>query len=332
MYLNDIIGIYNNLLEVSMYIALGIIALYFQALVYEGGHFVFGRLNKAEIKEFTIGVGWNLFSKKIGETTYNFKIIPLGGYIVFSDDDNNKDKSFRGKTLFSKLSIYASGLIMSIFSVIILMAISIGVYGYKSTEVNNVDGTYKAVSEGHTVLAVNDKNIFTGEEVAYEMNFAGKDGIVILEKEDAVTAKVKLQDLDYKDIDFNRVEEVNVFDSIEMSVKRTFTLIKSTYNEFYKMITKEINLRNYLSGLCDIVNQTSKGIESFLYKLIWFTIYIQITCICINIIPLPILDGGKILIELINSVKKNKISTKAVTMMELGSLGISILVLIFVII
>lgn len=315
-----------------MYIVLGIIALYFQVLVYEGGHFIFGRLNKTEIKEFTIGVGWNLFSKKIGETTYNFKIIPLGGYIVFSDDDNNKDKSFGGKTLFSKLSIYASGLLMSILSVIILITISIGIFGYKSTSVNNIDSTYKDVSEGYTVVAVNDKNIFTGEEAVYEMNFAGEYGTIILEKEDGVTEKAKLQDLDYRDIDFNRVEEVNVFDSIEMSVKRTFTLIKSTYNEFYKMITKKINLRDYLSDLCHIVNQTSKGRESFLYKLIWFTAYIQITCICINMIPLPTFDGGKILIELINLVKKNKISTKALTMMELGSFGISILVLLFVII
>ena len=50
---------------------------------------------------------------------------------------------------------------------------------------------------------------------------------------------VEKLELDYKEIDFNKVEEVNFFDSIEMSVKRTFTLIKSTYNEFYKIITKE---------------------------------------------------------------------------------------------
>lgn len=315
-----------------MYILLGIIALYFQVLVYEGGHFVFGRLNKAEIAEFTIGIGWKLFSKKIGETTYNFKIIPLGGYVVFSDDNNNNEKSFGNRTLFSKLSIYASGLIMSILSVIILMTISIGVYGYKSTSINSIDGTYKGVSEGYTVAAVNGKYISTGEEAVYEMNFAGKDGTVLFEKEDMVSAKARLQDLDYRQIDFYRIEKVNVLDSIEMSTKRTFALIKSTYNEFYKMIIKKINLRDYLSNLCDIVNQTSNGIESLFYKLIWFTIYIQITCICINIIPLPIFDGGNILFELINSVKKKKISAKTMTVMELASFGISILVLIFVII
>ena len=98
------------------------------------------------------------------------------------------------------------------------------------------------------------------------------------------------------------------------------------------MIIKESNLREYFSNLCEVVDQSAKGINSFMYKLLWFIIYINSTLICLNIMPLPIFDGGKIIIELINSISKNGISSRVMSNMSIGSFIAVILIIIIMII
>lgn len=314
-----------------MYILFGIVALYFQAIVYEGSRYIFARLNKVEVEEFTIGIGFKIFSRKINGTIYTFKIIPLGGYIVFNNDNNN-GKSYGEKSPAVKLGLCVSGIIMNIISVAVLITIISAAYGYKSTIISNINTDNRIISSGDRIISIDSREIFTGDDAIYSMNFAEENGIISIGKEDLYSEDLKLNDFNYNEIEFNRILKVSFFDSVKMGTISTVNLIKNTYKEFYRMIIKESNLREYFSTLCEIVNQSSKDIDSSLYKLLWFTVYINLTFICVNIIPLPVFDGGKIIIELINCVKKNRISSKVMSIVELGSFIAVILLIIFMII
>lgn len=314
-----------------MYILFGLIALYFQIIVYEGGRYIFTKLNKVDVEEFTIGIGFKIFSRKIKGTTYNFKIIPLGGYLVFNNDEDN-ERAYGQKSLAVKLGLCASGIIMSIISVILLMTISSSVYGYKSNVINKVNSDNRLISVGDRIISVNNREVFTGNDAIYTMNFAGKDGVISIEDKNGSNKNLKLGDFSYKKLELNNITETNFLNSAEMGTSSTFNLIKNTYKEFYRMIIKESNLREYFSNLCEVVDQSAKGINSFMYKLLWFIIYINSTLICLNIMPLPIFDGGKIIIELINSISKNGISSRVMSNMSIGSFIAVILIIIIMII
>ena len=126
---------FQSILDFVINLGLLILLLGFLVLIHELGHFISALIVGAKVEEFSIGFGPKLFSKKIGETEFLVKVLPLGGYVkilgegdeVNPDDERKKsfktDRSLKSKKPWQKIFVMLAGVTMNIFLAIILFYI-----------------------------------------------------------------------------------------------------------------------------------------------------------------------------------------------------------------
>ena len=102
-------------------------------LIHEGGHFIVAKLCKVKVNEFAIGFGKTIWSKKIGETLYALRLIPLGGFVRMEGEENPSEEegSFSKASWWKKIIIVAAGgLVNMIFAIIVFFLLVIFYYRY----------------------------------------------------------------------------------------------------------------------------------------------------------------------------------------------------------
>lgn len=80
-------------------------------MIHECGHFLFAKLFKVKVNEFSIGMGPAVFKRKKGETQYSVRVLPIGGYVSMEgeDQDSDDDGAFNKKPVWQKMIIVAAG-------------------------------------------------------------------------------------------------------------------------------------------------------------------------------------------------------------------------------
>ena len=118
-----------------------IIMLGVLVVIHEGGHFLVAKLCKIKVNEFSVGFGKKLWSKKIGDTTYSIRIIPLGGYVSMEGEDSYSELegSFSKASFWKKTAIVLAGPIVNIIFGLGCYFILIAVlYGFEAATVNTM--------------------------------------------------------------------------------------------------------------------------------------------------------------------------------------------------
>lgn len=133
-----------------------IFLLGFLVLIHEGGHFIVAKLCKVRVNEFAIGFGKKVFNKKIGETEYALRLIPLGGFVSMEGEEHHSDNegSFNLASNPKKIAIVmAGGLTNILFGLILYFILMLFIGNFTDAIIN----TYKFI-----VLTVESvKNLFT---------------------------------------------------------------------------------------------------------------------------------------------------------------------------
>lgn len=141
-----------------------IFLLGFLVLIHEGGHFIVAKLCKVRVHEFAIGFGPNLIKKKIGDTVYALRAIPLGGFVRMEGEEEHSDSedSFSKKSIPKRIAIVvAGGGVNIIFGLLVyfILATSSGNYisnvvEYVLPEANNLQ-----IQKGDKIVKIDDKTI-----------------------------------------------------------------------------------------------------------------------------------------------------------------------------
>lgn len=226
-----------------------IVLLGFLIIIHELGHFIVARLCKVKVNEFSIGFGKKIFSKKIKETTYEIRIIPLGGFVNLEGEEKySEDKnSFSKASTKKKIAIVAAGALVNIIFGILLYFIVISI-------------NYAIV-----------KNAQFSECIQYGITSLGK-------------------------------------------------LFTTLYEGLRDLIFGKLTLNDMTGpvGISAMISRTS-GINEFLFLLSIISISLGIT----NLLPIIPLDGGKILLIIIEKIRKKPI--KEETEIKIQTIGVALL-------
>lgn len=106
-------------------------------LIHEGGHFIVAKLCKIRVNEFAIGFGKTIYSKKIGDTIYALRLIPLGGFVRMEGEEqpSEEEGSFSKAKIWQKVLIVAAGgLVNIVFAIIIVFLLVTLYYKYPLNE------------------------------------------------------------------------------------------------------------------------------------------------------------------------------------------------------
>ena len=329
-----------------------IIVFIILVMIHEFGHYIVARFFGAKVTDFSIGFGKALFrfTDKNG-TTWKIAPIPLGGYVkikgldsIFSNNPSEEEGSFQSLLLFQKILVLLAGSFFNILSVFIIF---FSIYFFSGSliikpVVTNVLENSAAfnndIKVGDHILEINGQKIFEF-----------KDMTKILSKNDEVFIKLKRdQKILDKNIELNFNEQNNryilgISSSSENGILKKYSVLRSfndsvfiisfIYSETFKHLSnsfKNNNLQNDLAGPIGIVKNADKMMLNNLGGALNFFIIISLSISLLNLLPIPLLDGGHIVYFIIRRIFSNSLP-EFVTRVYLA-VGITIISFLFIVI
>lgn len=326
-------------------IILGIIVF-----IHELGHFIASKRVGVYVHEFALGMGPKIFSfkRKNDETTYSLRLLPLGGFnaLAMNEKDFNvsKNKVLNNRKYWEKLLILIMGVVFNFILTIVLLFINGLIYG--SPDISPIIGIVKEESPAYIaglktddkVIKINDKKVSSWDDALLELNFIQKDKT---EFKFTIERNNKKLDLNIKPekIKDKKGEKQNFFGfgiaekkkyGYVNAVKYSFEGFAEMFSSLFKVLGNLFNGKigaDNLSGPVGIFKLIDQVKEGGKEALIYLTAYLSVNVGIINLLPMPIFDGGRILIITIEKILNKKLSPKVESIID--GIGIVLLVLLF---
>lgn len=339
----------------ALYIILGILIFGFIILIHEFGHFLFAKLFKVGINEFAIGMGPKLWSKTGKDNVlYSLRAFPIGGYVsmVGEDDDGNDDESaLCKKPLYKRFIIVAAGAVMNIILGFIIMAIVVILSGeIYSTQIERFNfgdengniiqiDSYQGLEVGDEIVKVGNRHIFVRSDLLFEaMNIADKPITLTVIRNGQ---KVEISDFVFPTFVESGVKMGNANFFIPKSLPKSFleitkqsvcqsiSVIRMIYTSLFDTLKGKYGA-DAVSGPVGVVNEikntASLGIGALLYLMMIISMNVGI----FNLLPLPALDGGRLLFMFIELIRGKPINPKYEGYVHFAGLALLLILAVFV--
>lgn len=307
-------------------ILIAIFMFLFLILIHEFGHFIVAKLSGIKVNEFAIGMGPAIFTKQKGETLYSLRAIPMGGYCAMEgeDDESNDPRSYdRARPINKFLTILAGPVMNLLLASIIFFIVGLNT-GITTTSIGNFTDNSPAkeagMEIGDEVREVNHTKIENFPEISQIVNEYYKDKDISEPIEVKVFRESSNEEMTF---DINpQKENGNVFFGVESKLRNAsfFEAIKLGFLETGKNIalifvilgrlfTGEIAV-SALSGPVGVVKELGNQAQNGLMSLLYFLGYISVNLGVFNLLPIPALDGSKLVSSLYEMITGKRINKK----------------------
>ena len=287
--------------------------------IHELGHFTVAKLCGMKVNEFAIGMGPAFFKKQKGETLYALRIFPIGGYCALEgeDEDTEDERAFSKSPIWQRALVLAAGSFMNLLMAVILLIIIALCVGEPTTTINQVvdkSPAYEAGLEvGDTIVGINgepikdwkDLQIKIGEAQDKEMQIE-----MIRDGETVTTNAVAMLDAStnqYK-IGISPTSEKNVLTAIPTGIRNTGNMTVMMFDALGDLFTGKLDVKE-LSGPVGIVYAVNSSAKEGPIYVLYLAALLSLNLAIINMLPLPALDGGRLLILGARKVTGNRLTT-----------------------
>jgi regulator of sigma E protease len=353
-----------------MSIIIFIIILFILVVSHEFGHFIVAKKTGMRVDEFSFGFPPKLFGFKKGETSYNFNLFPIGGYVKIygenseEEEGNEKDKnrSFKNKSLSKQALVLVAGVVMNFLLAWILLSISYmsGLPASLSTVKDENNITNQALTVINVLpntpassagLKAGDKiiSLKTQKDSISSSTPENFKSFIVNHPNDDISIQVEssegLKDLIVKSEIKDGVPMIGISMDIIGELKLPFhkaifeglslswSMTKGTVLGFFNLIKDGIQGKgdmSSLSGPVGIVGIVGDAAKFGFVYLLSFTALISINLAVLNLIPFPALDGGQLLFLLIEKIKGSRINPKIAN--TVNGIGFLILIILMILI
>lgn len=323
-------------------------------LIHEFGHFIVAKKCGVKVNEFAIGMGPALLKKQKGETLYALRLFPIGGYCSMEgeDEESSDSRAFCKKSVPKRMAIVIAGIVMNLILGFVLLIIYTSLSApitsttISKFESENARSHVTGLEEGDKIVKINGMRIFTDMDISYQFQ-NDKDGVfdmTVLRNGKKTELKGVTLDTDDKllHIDF-LVEpiEATPLTVISQSFKQGVTYSRLIYISLADLVTGKYSIRD-LSGPVGIVDVIGDVIDSETDKetgIDWRALseqmlslgaFITINIGLFNLLPLPALDGGRLIFLIIEAIRKKPVSAEKEGMVHF--IGLAALMLLMVIV
>ena len=304
--------------------------------VHELGHFIAAKLSGVQVNEFAMFMGPALVKWGKGETQYSIRCIPIGGYCAMEgeDEDTDNPRSFQKAAWWKRLIILVAGSGMNFIAGLLLLSI---VFAPAKEVVVPVIGS---AEPGCTVvsddgLRVGDRILeVDGEKIYVQSNFSmmlslnpGDVHDIVVERdgEEVVLNDLLMQKHIFGDEQTPRygfsfsTEELTFSGRIAYVWNTAVDTVRTVRLSLQMLLTGQAGLKDMSGpvGIVQIMSETAAASESrlgALMNMLYFGGFIAINLAVMNLLPIPALDGGRVVGLLlttgIEAVTKKKISPK----------------------
>ena len=299
--------------------------------VHEFGHFILAKWNGVYVYEFALGMGPKICGFKKGETEYNLRAIPIGGFCQLAGEDLEtdkaekipKDKQLQNKKAWQRFLIMLFGPMNNFILAVILLFLIALIWGgstmdpvIKKVEKGSI-AEKVGITKGDKIVKINGHKIETSDDISLYLAIAGtkkKSTIVVQRNNKKYTYKIKPEKVKEKGKDVYRYgiamggkKTKGLGEAIVYTYKKTKSIFKQMFITVGYLFTGKISL-SQLSGPVGIYSvvgaQRSAGIANLIYLMAFLSINVGF----INLLPIPAFDGGHILFIIIEKVKGSPVN------------------------
>ncbi len=313
--------------------------------IHELGHFSLAKFYKVKVLKFAFGFGKELWGFTKGDTRYSICLFPFGGMVAMAgenpDEATGKEGEYLSLPFYKKIIIVFAGPLMNYILAIFLFAFVFNIWGQVTVSTDAVIGLFAPTSCAKEAgLLVNDKIISVdGIEVQNWIELV--DNI-----KDKAEKEVNVKILrDEKELEFNFILDKNPTTGYGMlgiqpiTNKETLPLFKSFYYACDAAIYQSTFTLQYLwdklikwekpevAGPIGVIQVMAKSAKSGFENYIRLLAVISVALGLFNLLPIPLVDGGMIVLFLLEGIIRKKISTKVISVYN--TIGLALILVIF---
>ena len=314
---------------------------------HELGHFIAARRVGVKVNEFAFGMGPAIWKKQGPETLYSIRLFPVGGFCAMEgeDEDSNEPRAFGNKKPWQKIVVLAAGSFMNIICAIVIMSLVIGIMGFTTTVVGQVTEDLPAkaagILDGDKLLKIDDTEIEQWTDVSKALQASGGEEVVVtLERDKQVeTVSVVPQLTEGVDAQGNPAQGYvlgvtckishNPFMAVVDGAQSTWNMTKMMFSALGQLFTGEAGV-DELSGPVGMINMVSQTTEYGFWYYGFLTALICVNLAIINLLPLPALDGGRIIFVIYTMITGKTVSEKVEGAIHMVGMVLLLALMVFV--
>lgn len=322
-----------------LYILVALLIFGLLIFIHEFGHFICARAFGVGVKEFAIGFGPKLFSwkSKKYDTRYGLRLFPLGGFVsmVGEDEASDAENAFCNKSVWKRICIVLAGPVMNILLGFLLMLVLVlGQGTLASTTIAKFDEnalSSEKLCVEDKIVKVGKTNVHTFQDVIYEIMNQGYEPVDITvvrngEKivvEDVVFPVISEQGAEFGEYDFiPYAEKPTAFSYIKHAYFRSVSTVKMVVDSFVDLLGGRYGMEA-ISGPVGVTEVMVDAAKTGFFTLLYVVIVISMNLGVFNLVPFPVFDGGRILLLLIEAVRRKPLKKEVEG--YINSVGVMIL-------
>lgn len=320
-----------------MSIIFAILLFSFLIFIHELGHFTAAKAFGVQVNEFSLFMGPAIYKKQRGETLYAIRCIPIGGYCAMEGEDGDSDnpRAFSRASWWKRFIILVAGAAMNFVAGVMFIGIFMAPNeSYVLPVVSQVEENCafaEAIQPGDRIVQVDGEKIYTNSDFSLLMSLTGGTVHDLVIQRDG-------EKIEYKNLNMEMREFPNEDGTTSMRYGFSFTLAEASFFRWAKetwltsvdtvrlvrlslqmLIGGQAGLSD-VSGPVGIVQQMSEVADASgsayyaLLNLMYFGGFIAINLAVMNLLPIPALDGGRVvgllLTTAIEGITRRKVNPK----------------------
>jgi regulator of sigma E protease len=299
-------------------------------MIHEFGHFITAKLCKVKVNQFAIGMGPAIIKKKKGETLYALRALPIGGYVSMEgeDEESEDERAFNRKPVWQRIIIVAAGAVMNLILGLIIVAVMLSHTDLIGTNVihsfsPNAVSQQNGLRVGDKFVKIDGHRLYSDMDLTFLLSRSENGRYDIVVERDG--KKVELDGLQFETHEVDGVniitydfiivgEESNFLSVLKNTFTQSASIIRLVRLSLFDLITGRYGISD-LSGPVGTINVIVDATEEATNEGDWDTLLMIMSLITINIgvfnlLPLPALDGGRLLFLFIELIRRKPIKPK----------------------
>ena len=287
--------------------------------IHELGHFLTAKMFGVQVNEFAMFMGPALFKKQVGETLYSIRCIPFGGYCAMEGEDADTDnpRSFQKASWWKRLIILAAGAFMNFLTGLLIFAILYLPINKVSDPVITqftdccLFNSEEGLQLGDRILELDGEKIYLNNDISMilELNPTVKHDVVVLRdgerlvRNDLTMAHTHVNEdgreyLHYG-FGFGQVRKVDFWGKLDNVWKVTIDNVRMVRLSLQMLLTGKAGVQDMAGpvGIVQIMSDVasaSDSVKTALLNMLSFGGMIAVNLAVMNLLPIPALDGGRI--------------------------------------
>ena len=309
----------------------------FSAIVifHELGHFLLAKWNGIEVIEFSLGMGPRLLSHVWGDTRYSLKLLPIGGscQMVGEEEASDSAGAFGNKSVWARIAVVAAGPVFNFILAWVLALIIVGSVGYDNTVVDIIPDSAAAeagMEDGDQIISINGSRTWLYREVSlYSSLHQGQTATVVFERngeKQTVVLTPKQSDTGAYLYGFSRTvqrEKGGALETVGYSCAEIRYWLKATVESLKMLIGGQVGLEEMSGpvGIVSTIGDTYKEsrVDGWYYvtmNMIMIAIFLSVNLGVMNLLPIPALDGGRLVFLILEAIRGKAIPQEKESMVH----------------